>query len=69
MALAGQAAEHDYVGTMCGIMDQFIAALGQKDHALLIDCRTLEPKAVPLVLAERGHSDLRYQGEARAGVV
>ena len=47
LALAGQAAEHAYVGTMCGIMDQFIAALGQTDHALLIDCRTLEPKAVP----------------------
>ena len=50
LALAGQSAEHDYVGTMCGIMDQFIAALGQKDHALLIDCRTLEPTPVPLLL-------------------
>jgi galactokinase len=51
MALAGQAAEHAYVGTMCGIMDQFIAALGETDHALLIDCRTLEPKPVPFALA------------------
>jgi galactokinase len=50
MALAGQSAEHTYVGTMCGIMDQFIASLGQADHALLIDCRSLEPQAVPLAL-------------------
>jgi galactokinase len=50
MALAGQAAEHAYVGTMCGVMDQFIAALGETDHALLIDCRTLEAKPVPLAL-------------------
>jgi galactokinase len=50
LALAGQSAEHNYVGTMCGIMDQFIASLGQADHALLIDCRSLEPQAVPLAL-------------------
>jgi galactokinase len=31
-------------------MDQFIAALGETDRALLIDCRTLEPKTVPLAL-------------------
>jgi galactokinase len=50
LALAGQTAEHEYVGTMCGIMDQYIAALGQQDAALLIDCRSLEPRAVPLRL-------------------
>ncbi|HMI87629.1 MAG TPA: galactokinase [Polyangiaceae bacterium] len=47
LAVAGQTAEHEYVGTMCGIMDQLIAALGQPDHALFIDCRTLEAKPVP----------------------
>ena len=41
VARAGQAAEHEYVGTQCGIMDQMIAALGKRDHALLIDCRSL----------------------------
>jgi len=35
---------------MCGIMDQFIASLGQANHALLIDCRSLVPEAVPLAL-------------------
>lgn len=48
LALAAQKAEHSYVGTMCGIMDQFIAALGQRDHALLIDCRYLESSPVPI---------------------
>jgi len=50
LALAGQAAEHEYVGTRCGIMDQYISALGRMDAALLIDCRTLEPQVVPLNL-------------------
>ena len=52
LALAGQAAEHQYVGTMCGIMDQYIAAMGQEDAALLIDCRTLATKSVPIRLAD-----------------
>jgi galactokinase len=52
LALAGQAAEHQYVGTMCGIMDQYIAALGQQGAALLIDCRSLETQSVPIRLGE-----------------
>jgi galactokinase len=48
LALAGQQAEHDYVGTRCGIMDQFAAALARAGHALLIDCRTLEMQHIPL---------------------
>ena len=36
-----QRAEHQYAGTNCGIMDQFIACFGQSGHALLLDCRTL----------------------------
>jgi galactokinase len=52
LALAGQAAEHQYVGTMCGIMDQYIAAMGQDDAALLIDCRTLETRSVPIRLGD-----------------
>ncbi len=41
-------AERDFVGVQCGIMDQFISALGQKDHALFIDTRSLEFESVPL---------------------
>jgi galactokinase len=48
LALAGQEAEHTYVGAKVGIMDQFIAALGRAGHALLVDCRTLETQAIPV---------------------
>lgn len=43
-----QAAEHKYVGTRCGIMDQFIAAFGASGHALMLDCRSLEYQMLPV---------------------
>jgi len=43
-----QRAEHEYVGTRCGIMDQFIAVFGQEGHALMLDCRTLESEALEI---------------------
>lgn len=48
VALNGQEAENQFVGCNCGIMDQLISALGKKDHALLIDCRSLGSKAVSM---------------------
>lgn len=48
MALIGQYAENRWVGMNCGIMDQMISAAGVADHALLIDCRTLETRPMPL---------------------
>jgi galactokinase len=48
MAGLGQLAENEWVGVNCGIMDQMISAAGEADHALLIDCRTLDTEAVPL---------------------
>ena len=42
IAKIAQRAENDFVGTNCGIMDQFISAMGKNDNALLIDCRSLE---------------------------
>lgn len=48
IALNGQEAENQFVGCNCGIMDQLISALGKKDHALLIDCRSLGTKAVSM---------------------
>ncbi|WP_370548305.1 galactokinase [Edwardsiella tarda] len=48
LALNGQEAENRFVGCNCGIMDQLISALGQAQHALLIDCRSLATQAVPL---------------------
>ena len=47
-ALLAQQAEHDFAHVPCGIMDQFISAMGRAGHALLIDCRSYETRAVPL---------------------
>ncbi|MDZ7373421.1 MAG: galactokinase [candidate division KSB1 bacterium] len=43
-------AETGFVGVRCGIMDQFISALAAQDHALFLDCRTIEYEQVPLQL-------------------
>ncbi len=48
IALNGQQAENEFVGCNCGIMDQLISAQGQANHALLIDCRSLETQAVAM---------------------
>ncbi|KAF5285913.1 hypothetical protein FQA39_LY04374 [Lamprigera yunnana] len=47
-ALACQKAENTYVGMPCGIMDQFISVMGKKDHALLIDCRSMTSTLISL---------------------
>jgi len=48
LALLCQKAENDFVGARCGIMDQFISSHGQDGHALLLDCRSLEHRLLPL---------------------
>ena len=48
LALLAQRAENCFVGCQCGIMDQLISARGEAGHALLIDCRTLQARPVPL---------------------
>ena len=48
LALAAQKAEHDFVGAKVGIMDQLAATLGRQQHALLIDCRSLATREIPL---------------------
>ena len=47
-ALLCQKAENEFVGMRCGIMDQYIVSLGKRGHALLIDCRSLEYRPVPI---------------------
>ena len=37
-----QRAENTYTGARCGIMDQFVSCFGRQDHALMLDCRSLE---------------------------
>jgi galactokinase len=48
MALLCQAAERNFVGVQCGIMDQFVITLAKENAALFIDCRDLSHEAVPL---------------------
>ncbi|ENM5739946.1 galactokinase [Vibrio mimicus] len=48
IALNGQQAENQFVGCNCGIMDQMISAQGQANHALLLDCRSLQTEAVSM---------------------
>jgi galactokinase len=52
VALAAQRAEHEYVGTKSGIMDQYIAMFAQEAHCLLIDCRSLDARAIPIDLSQ-----------------
>jgi len=54
MALArtAQRAENEYVGVMCGLMDQFAATFGEPGAAMLLDCRSLDHRAVPLPTEE-----------------
>jgi galactokinase len=48
LAKLAQAAEMDFVGVPCGIMDQFISAGGQEGSAMLLDCRSLAWRSVKL---------------------
>lgn len=48
MAKLAQRAENEWVGAMTGIMDQLISACGEEGSALLIDCRSLETRSVPV---------------------
>lgn len=81
MAKLGQKAENSWVGANTGIMDQMISASGKADHALLIDCRSLETELVPLPPStvvvvmdtatrhqhtESGYNERRAQCEAAA---
>ena len=47
-ALIGQQAENNFVGCNCGIMDQLISAMGQKNHAMLLDCKDLSFEGAPI---------------------
>ncbi len=46
-----QRAENKFVGVNCGIMDQFAAMMGKKNHAIFLNCDTLEYELVPLSLS------------------
>jgi len=66
-----QRAENEFVGMNCGIMDQFAVGFGRKDHAIFLNCDSLEYENVPLILNDyalvivntnkrRGLTDSKY---------
>lgn len=46
----GQKAEHEFAGVMCGIMDQFASGMGKENHAIFLNCDTLDYDLVPVEL-------------------
>ena len=52
MALISQRAEHNFIDVKCGIMDQFASAMGKADHAVYLNCATLEYEHIPLKLGD-----------------
>nr|WP_289216023.1 galactokinase [Halobacillus campisalis] len=71
MVQLAQKAENEFVGVNCGIMDQFAIAAGKKDHAVILDCDSLDYKHVPLKMSglrlviantnkRRGLADSKY---------
>jgi galactokinase len=54
LARLAQHAENDFVGVPCGIMDQSASLLGERGHALLLDCRSLATSQVPFAVAAAG---------------
>lgn len=47
IALLAKAAENKFIGVNCGIMDQFAVAMGKQDHAILLNCDTIEYEYIP----------------------
>jgi len=71
-----QKAENEFVGVNCGIMDQFAVGMGKKDHAILLNCDTLEYEYAPFKLdgvkivigntkKRRGLADSKYNERRR----
>jgi galactokinase len=52
LARIAQAAEHEFAGVRCGIMDQFVNLFGAAGHALKLDCRSLAYELVPFAYAD-----------------
>jgi galactokinase len=76
-------AENEFIGVNCGIMDMFAVGMGEANHAIFLNCHTLEYKLIPvlipgykLVIAnsnkQRGLADSKYNervAECQLGVV
>ena len=69
LALLCQRAENEFIGVQCGIMDQFISVMGKAEAAVMIDCRNLRCKTVPLPLADKQLCIVITNSGVRRGLV
>lgn len=68
-ALLAQKAENEFIGVQCGIMDQFISALGRRGFALFLDCRSLEFQQIPLNLEQHDAAVVITNSGVKRGLV
>lgn len=80
-----QRAENIFVGSNCGIMDQFASVMSKKDHLILLDCQSMKSEYIPADLkgykilllnsnvvhnhAESGYNTRRYECEEAVGII
>jgi len=68
--------ENEFIGVNCGIMDMFAVGMGSVDHAIFLNCHTLEYKLIPFILngfkliiantnKQRGLADSKYNERVR----
>ena len=57
----GKLVENDFIGVNSGIMDQFAVGMGKKDHAIFLDCATLEYELVPVKLGRLSYRDYEHE--------
>ena len=69
LARVGQMGENEIVGAPTGIMDQSASLLGETDHAVFLDCRSLEAQSVELGFAAEGLDVSIDAGAGSAGAV
>ena len=64
-----QRAENEFVGVASGIMDQFASMMGQKDHALFLDCRSLDYELIPTPFEQQGYAVVVINSGVQRGLV
>lgn len=84
LAKIGQAAEHQFAGVRCGLLDQVTSLFARRDQAVFFDCRTLEVQRIPVpaearfmiiqsgvkhALADGAYNDRRAECEEAAAIL
>jgi galactokinase len=67
MAYLCRRAENNFVGVACGIMDQYVSCLGQKNYALFIDCRSNDYELIPF--KNHNYQIVIYNSKIQRGLV